>query len=235
MTKPEKPDSASRAMNSFNNPETESKLVHNMPYSFKQILEKLSREKAAGPSPTFSVFHLIVTLELIANKPIGRNRLAKELNVGDGAIRTIIERLKNAGLIITSKTGCFLTEEGRKLWKEYSMTMKKAEIENNELALANHSFAIAVRNRGNRIESGMEQRDAAIIMGAKSVTTMRLSKGCLIIPSVSNDVAHDFPVAAEEIMKLLAPHENDAVIISSADDPRKAEYGALSAAWTLID
>lgn len=206
-----------------------------MPYSFKQILEKLSREKAAGPSPTFSVFHLIGTLELIANKPIGRNRLAKELNVGDGAVRTIVERLKTAGLIETSKTGCSLTEKGRKLWKDYSVVVRKAEIESNELTLANHSFAIAVRNRGDRIGSGMEQRDAAIIIGAKSVTTMRFSKGHLIIPSVSNDVAHDFPVAAQEIMKLLAPRENDAVIISSADDPRKAEYGALSAAWTLID
>lgn len=206
-----------------------------MPYSFKRMLEKLSREKAAGPSPTFSVFHLIVTLELIANKPIGRNRLAKELNVGNGTVRTVVERLKDAGLIETSKAGCSLTEKGRKLWKDYSMVMRKVEIESNELTLANHSFAIAVRNRGDRIGSGMEQRDAAIIMGAKSVTTMRLSNGRLFIPSVSNDVARDFPVAAQEIMKLLAPRENDAVILSSADNARKAEYGALSAAWTLID
>jgi len=206
-----------------------------MSYSFKQILEKMSRGKAAGPSPTFSVFHLIVTLELIANKPVGRNRLAEELNVGDGAVRTIVERLKNAGLIETSKIGCSLTEKGMKLWKDYSLVVKKVEIESNELTLANYSFAIAVRNRGDRIGSGMEQRDVAITMGAKSVTAMKLSKGCLIIPSVSKDVAHDYPVAAQEIMKLLAPRENDAVIISSADDPRKAEYGALSAAWTLID
>lgn len=204
-------------------------------YSFKHFLEKLAHEKAAGPSPTFSVFHLLVAIELIAENPIGRNKLAESLEVGDGAVRTIISRLKNAGLLETSKTGCSLTEKGMKLWKEYSSVMKKVEIKKNELALANYSFAVLVKNHGQKVESGMEQRDAAVIMGAKSVTTIVFRKGRLMIPSVSNDVAHDFPQATAQILRLLSPKENDAIVISSADNPGKAEYGALSAAWTLID
>jgi len=206
-----------------------------MPYSFKQFLEKLTKEKAAGPSPTFSVFHLLTTIELIAKKPIGRNKMAESLEVGDGAIRTIIGRLKKANLLETSKTGCSLTEKGRKLWNEYSSVMTKVKMGKNELTLADHSFAVLVKNSGHKVESGMEQRDAAIVTGAKSVTTMMFKKGCLIIPSVSKNVTHDFPNASEQIIKLLNPKENDAIVISSADNPRKAEYGALSAAWTLID
>jgi hypothetical protein len=113
--------------------------------------------------------------------------------------------------------------------------MKKVEIKKNELALADYSFAVLVKNHGQKVESGMEQRDAAVIMGAKSVTTIVFRKGRLMIPSVSNDVAHDFPQATAQILRLLSPKENDAIVISSADNPRKAEYGALSAAWTLID
>ncbi len=205
-----------------------------MTCTFKQVLEKLTHEKAAGPSPTFTTFHLLATLELIASKPVGRNRLAEALQVGDGVIRTIISRLKDAELIDTAKAGCSLTDKGTKLWKEYSSVIRKTEIGKNELAFAAHNYAVLVENRGHEVKSGMEQRDAAIMMGTKSVTTMVFKNKHLIIPSVSNDVAKDFPEVAKQIIRLLNPQENDAIIIGSADDGKKAEYGAVAAAWTLL-
>jgi hypothetical protein len=48
-------------------------------------------------------------------------------------------------------------------------------------------------------------------------------------------VAKDFPKAADQIVSLLKPEENDIVIIGSADTLGKAEYGALAAAWTLLN
>ena len=48
----------------------------------------------------------------MSQKPIGRNKLAEKLNVGEGAIRTIISRLKDADLIVTAREGCLLTEKG---------------------------------------------------------------------------------------------------------------------------
>jgi hypothetical protein len=80
----------------------------------------------------------------------------------------------------------------------------------------------------------MEQRDAAVMVGAKSATTLLFKEKRLIIPSVSNNVAEDFPKAASQILKLLKPEENDVVIIVSANSPEKAQYGALAAAWALL-
>ncbi|MEM2117591.1 MAG: DUF4443 domain-containing protein [Candidatus Bathyarchaeia archaeon] len=205
-----------------------------MPHMFKQVLEKLSSEKAPGPSPTFSALHLLHAIELISEKTIGRGKLAEKLNVGEGTIRTIIERLKNADLIATSRTGCSLTSKGMKLWKEYADTVKKVEIEKNELTLADYNFAILVKNHGNKVKSGIEQRDAAVRTGAKGATTILFKKGCLIIPSASENVAKDFPKAANQIFKLLKPEENDVIIIGSADNLADAEYGTLAAMWTLI-
>ena len=37
------------------------------------------------------------------------------------------------------------------------------------------------------------------------------------------------------MVRLLQPEENDVIVIGSADSLVKAEYGALAAAWTLID
>lgn len=207
-----------------------------MPSTFKQILEKITTEKAPGPSPAFSVFHVLRAIELIAEKTIGRSRLTEELQVGEGTIRTIISRLKDAGLIKTSKLGCIITDKGLKLWDEYKAVFrKKVEIEENELTIANYNFAILVKNRGHKVESGMKQRDAAIIVGARGATTIIFKEGRLIIPYVSDGVAEDFPKATTQIISLLQPEENDVIVIVSGDGSEKAEYGALAAAWTLVN
>lgn len=207
-----------------------------MPYLFKQLLEKITIEKAPGPSPTFSIFHMLRAIELIAEKTIGRSKLAENLNVGEGAVRTIIGRLKDAGLVATSKNGCSLTNKGLRLWKEYkSIFKKKVEIVKSELAFADYNFAILIKNRGHKVKSGVEQRDAAVMAGAKGATTIVLKKECLILPSVSSNVTKDFPKAANQIVQLLEPEENDVIIIGSADNLGKAEYGTLAAAWTLLN
>jgi predicted transcriptional regulator len=206
-----------------------------MPGTFKGLLEKISSEKTPGPSLSFSLFHMLHAIELIAEKTIGRNKLAKNLNVGEGAIRTIIERLKNAGLITTSKAGCTLTNKGLKLWKEYKSTLKKVEIEKSELTLAECNSAILIKNGGHKIKSGVEQRDAAVKVGAKAATTIIFKEGRLIIPSVSNNMIKDFPKAANRIVKHLKLEENDAIVIGSGSSLGEAEHGALAAAWTLLD
>jgi len=207
-----------------------------MPHVFKWLLEAIAGEKAPGPSPTFSVLHMLRAMELIAEKSTGRSKLADNLNVGEGAVRTMIGRLKDAGLVITSKAGCSLTHEGLRLWKEYkSIFKKKTKIGKNELNLAEHNFAILIKNRGHKVKSGVEQRDAAIMAGAKGATTIMFKEGRLAIPSVSNNVAEDFPKAANQIVRLLEPEENDVIVIGSADSSGKAEYCTLAAAWTLIN
>jgi predicted transcriptional regulator len=207
-----------------------------MPYGFKQLLERITSEKVLGPSPSFSVFHLLLAIELISEKTIGRSRLAENLNVGEGAVRTIINRLKDANLVVTSKSGCALTDKGLRLLREYkSVFKKKIEIGKNELTLADCNFAILIKNSGHRVRSGVEQRDAAVMTGAKGATTIMFKEGCLKIPSVSSNVAKDFPKAANDIVRLLEPEENDVVIVGSADSLEKAEYGTLAAAWTVLN
>lgn len=207
-----------------------------MPHAFKQILEKITGEKAPGPSPTFSVLHMLRAIELVANKAIGRSKLAEELGVGEGVMRTMINRLKDADLITTSKLGCALTSKGLKLWNEYKMVFRrKVEIGKNELTLADYNVAILVKNREHKVKSGMKQRDAAIMVGAKGATTIMFKGERLIIPSVSDNMTKDFPKVANQMVRLLQPGENDVIVVGSADSLVKAEYGALAAAWTLVN
>lgn len=206
-----------------------------MPQTFKQFLEKLAGEKARGPTPSFSVFHLLLALELVAKKSVGRSKLAQELGVGEGVGRTVIGRLREAHLIATSKAGCQLTEKGLMLFNNYQSTLRKAAVAKNELTFTDYNFAILVRNRGHKVKSGIEQRDATVMAGAKGATTMLFRKGRLIFPSFGREVAKDSRKASNDTVALLKPEENDVLIIVSAENMRKAEYAALAAAWTLLN
>lgn len=203
----------------------------------KKHLESLLEEKALGPSASFSIFHLIKALELIAEtKQIGRSKLSKELKIGEGTVRTLIKRLKNADLISTSNKGSSLTAKGEKIWRDvHARFPQKINLDKNELTLADCNVALQIRGGGSRLRGGLEQRDAAIIAGASSAITIVFEKQKLIIPTISKDVIQDFPNVFRQIAGHLKLKENDAVVIGSGDDWSQAEYGAWAAAWTLID
>ncbi|MEM2688692.1 MAG: DUF4443 domain-containing protein [Candidatus Bathyarchaeia archaeon] len=207
-----------------------------MPCKIKELLEKIAKEKAPGPAPTFSALHLLRAVELVAERPIGRAKLSEGLMVGEGAARTIIARLKEAGIILTSKTGCTLTIKGRKLWEEYKKVVdRKIEIRECELINAKHNFAVLIKNRGHKVKTGIEQRDAAVKIGAKGAVTIIFRNGRFVIPAVSEDFLRDYPRPAEQITRLIQPKENDVIIISGADNLDAARYGVTAAAWTLLD
>jgi predicted transcriptional regulator len=207
-----------------------------MTFQFKRFIESLASPKGPGPSTTFSMFHIFYALELMAEKPIGRTKLAEKLNVGDGAIRTIVSRLKDAGLIVTSKEGCNLTDKGLSVWKNFAEVFpKRVVIEKTPLTTSEYNYAFLVKNRGHKVKSGIDQRDAAIMGGARRAVAIVSKNGHLVIESVSNSIEKDFPEAANKILKNLKPEDNDVIIIAGADDPIKAKRGAFAASWVLLD
>jgi len=202
----------------------------------KEILNSLIKEKAPGPALTFTLLHLIKALELMAEGPIGRGKLAKNLGTGEGTVRTIIKRLKDSNLIEISREGCRLTSFGRKLWEKFKRKIpKKVFLEKNEFSLAQYSVAVLVKGYGSKVGTGMKQRDAAIMAGADRAITMVAKDKKLIIPRISDNIAKDYPIAYKQIVKLLNPEQNDVVIVGTAKTREKAEYGALAAALTLLE
>ncbi|MEM2466797.1 MAG: DUF4443 domain-containing protein [Candidatus Bathyarchaeia archaeon] len=207
-----------------------------MPSGIKNILAKIVDEKVVGPAPTFSILHVLRVIEIISEKPMGRGKLAEELRIGEGAMRTIINRLKRAGLISTSRTGCQLTAKGLKLFDEYRKTLgKRAKLEEVKLMPAPFNSAILAKNCGNKVKSGIEQRDTAVRAGARGATTIIFKNGRLVIPSVCDDLSRDYPKIAEKLIALLQPEENDVIVVAGADTLELAEYGAAAAAWTLFE
>lgn len=199
-------------------------------------MEKLTGERAPGPTASFTAVHVIKALELIAGEQIGRNKLSKELALGEGATRTLIERLKDHGLITADRAGCALSKEGEKVWSVLHVAFpRKTTIRKSKLTLGSFNVAILVKEGAGKVRSGMEQRDAALIAGAKGATTLICSRGRLTVPPEQRDAAEDTPEICRVLTEKLKPGDNDAVVIGSADTFEKAEHGALAAALSLID
>lgn len=206
-----------------------------MAASLKKLLQQIAGKKAPGPSTTFTIFHVYYALKLMAGKPIGRNKLAEKLSVGDGAVRTIVSRLKEAGLIETSKEGCSLTKKGLEIWHQFEAIFpKQLDVQKNELNTSVFNHAFLVKNCGQNVTSAIDQRDAAIIAGARNALVMIYRNGHLRIESVSDCIEKDYPKAASVILKGLAPQDNDVIVIAGADSSLKAKRGAFAASWSLI-
>lgn len=204
--------------------------------SIRIILEKLMPERTLGPSSTFKVFDILKALEIIVESgSIGRGSLSKKLGLGEGTTRTLISRLTKVHLITTTRNGCILTEKGKKLWEQIKISIPhKLKIENNELTFAAYNIAILIKNRAEKVNKVLEQRDAAVRAGASGATTLVYKDGKLTLPTISTDISTDYPKAFRQIMQLMNPSDNDVVIVSCGATLKTAEYGALAAAWTLL-
>ena len=207
-----------------------------MAVSLKKFLLELSGKKAPGPSTSFTVFHIYYALQLLAQKPIGRNKLAEQLQVGDGTVRTIISRLREAGLIDTTKAGASLTAKGREIWHKFeTLFPKEVAFGRSELNPNEYNHAILVKNCGVRVGTGINQRDAAIIAGASKALVMVYRQGHLRIEPIVDDMEKQYPKTAKQLVEQLQPEENDAIVIASAESAFKAKRGAFAAGWSLIN
>jgi predicted transcriptional regulator len=206
-----------------------------MALSFKKSIQQIAGKKAPGPSTTFTIFHIFYAIELLSQQPLGRNKLAEKLGVGDGAVRTIIRRLKDADLIENSKEGCNLTGKGKQVWAKFEeLFPKRVEFPRTDLIQSDFNYAFLVRNAGQKVGSGIDQRDASIIGGARKALIIVAQNGHLCIHSVSETIEVQYPKSANWIENELAPKDNDVIIITGADSALRAKRGAFAASWSLV-
>jgi hypothetical protein len=194
-------------------------------------------EGLRGPAPSFDRAHVLFAfLTIGAAGSIGRQALAKQTGLGEGAIRTVLKRLKEEDYVESDSHGCRLTRSGSRL---YSTVLKKVspliQVTGSELTVGKSQVALAVRSGGRGVRSGIEQRDSAIKMGAAGATTYVIKSWKFTIPGGSTDCEKDFPGEAwGNLRSELKPKDGDAVIVCGASDANTARIGCLAAALSLL-
>lgn len=195
-------------------------------------IEKATSKLAPGRAPYYIEAHLVKALLLIDTEgAIGRVRLSKTIGLGEGTVRTLIKHLEKADLIKTSRKGILPTEAGRRLIQDLKARMgEKKQISRSDLTVGPFNVAILVRNAAPFVRKGLEQRDAAIKVGALGATTLVFQREKLKMPFGNEDAAENDAALLEKLVSELSPRENDVVIIGTANDRSTAELGALAAA-----
>ena len=205
-----------------------------MPRIHEQI-ERLVKGEAPGPSPSFTASHIIMALLVLGDKgSLGRKRFTKELGIGEGAVRTVINRLKKHSLVKVDRSGCSLTEKGRELYEALRKEIGEfVELNGNMPWNYRYSMGVKVKGMAKLLRMGLEERDAAIRAGADAAMIIVMQGGNLLMPGVSN-LSEEQPSFASMIMSSFKPSDDDVILIAGSNDRIKALYGALAAAYELL-
>lgn len=192
---------------------------------------------ARGPSPTFDSAHLFLAFLTIGQSgSIGRQSLAKQTGLGEGAIRTVLKRLREDGYVEADTRGCHLTAAGEKTYGYLRRRLTPfVDLSGSSLTIGRAQMAVCAKGRAGAVKTGIEQRDSAIRVGASGATTYVYSHNRFAIPGGSQDCEKDFPGGAWALLRReLAPTNSDVVILCGARDATHAKLGALAAVATLL-
>ncbi len=200
-------------------------------------LLELGERRGQGPSPGFSREHVLLAfLTIGTSREIGRQALARSLNLGEGSMRTILRKFTRAGYVETDTLGCHLTPSGSRLHASILRSIPTmAPVLDSQVELGRSKVAVLARPTTDVAANGLDQRDSAIKAGATGAATYVVKNGKFAIPGNSPDCERDFPGSVWRILRSeLSPKDGDVVILCGAADETTARLGALSAALTLL-
>ena len=211
-----------------------------METALKKQIQAVLASDYRGPMAAYGEVDVLKALFAIGNSPssMGRFRLGQVTGLGQGEVRTLISRLKDAGLITVDSRGCALTEKGRRKFDSISRAIPyNSLVEAGDLQLGKFAWSVIVRDKAPRIKKGLEQRDASIRAGATGALTVIYSAGKFKIPSEKgpSDCEALGPSRPwTTIRNNSKPKSGDVVIVTGADSSALAEDGALAAALTVL-
>ena len=199
-------------------------------------LEKVAQRYAPSKLLSYDRVHVFRALQLMNEYGrISRVWLMDELKLGEGSIKTLVKHLKLNELVETSNPGMWLTRKGESLYKKLESTIpKEIALDKCSLGLGDYNHAILIKELGNDIGTGIEQRDAAIKMGAMGATTLIYQGNKFLMADRSQDSLRRDPKLRAELLEKLNPKENDVIIIASSNNKRNANLAAKNAALQTI-
>ncbi|MEM2742437.1 MAG: DUF4443 domain-containing protein [Candidatus Methanomethylicaceae archaeon] len=198
---------------------------------FKEFIQPIIPK---GPSPAFSLVHLIKTLLILESESMGRQSLSRALNLGEGSVRTIIKRLSEKGLIsIDPVGGCYLTELGLDFVKKIrEIIIAEKEIDLKPLGISSPAWAIHVRPT---TEINITKlRDIAVKNGADGMLIFSYKDLKISLPLVYDDISKDYPEISNLLSKSFELKNGDLIFVGFAENIKLAELGTFAAAISLL-
>ena len=160
------------------------------------------------------------------NKNLGRQQLTKELELGEGTVRTILNILKSKDLVESTKKGHFLSRKGSKEISDVLSCMSAPkEVELQKVYPGLKKMAILMQSIKS-LDGIIKLRDIAVKNGADGAMIFRYENR-LYVPK--SNYEQDY----SELDKLYEFKKDDALILSFAASLRDCELGAIAIAIEL--
>ncbi len=185
-----------------------------------------------GPMFRFNDANVYWTMYLLSDgKRIGRKRLADEVGIGEGSMRRILDTLQEWEYISIKQTGITITKSGQNFLDQ--IPIQPVDIHLDGSVLGSEQQGVVVKGVANKVNNGMEQRDAGIKVGAEGCTTIVYRDGKLCIPP-DWDLDIQNPDVAKKIRDDYGMKEDDALIVGGGSTKTSAVIAAVSAALELF-
>jgi hypothetical protein len=213
-------------------------------HMYVKALTQIASRYAPSRMLSFELVHIFKVFQLLSkNEHISRALLCEKLSLGEGSVRTLVKHLKMQNLISSTNHGTTLTEKG-KIIAGVLVNSIPAEIDMPicSIALGKFNYVVLLKQASFAINTGIEQRDAAIKVGALGATTLLYRNYKFVMPGASSSSALDDDLLQKvepDITKFLIfhlqPEDGDVIIIGSDNQELlKAEFGAKNAALFTI-
>lgn len=203
--------------------------MHALNY-LKSIVKRLP-----GPLPNFNLIHVVLMLILLEDGVAGRKRLSSLMNLGEGSVRSLIKRLKEASLINTSKEGCYLTLKGKEIVKDLRRFLKgPIEIKLSEL-VEGKVYASLVKGIPIEKLRVLEIRDEAVRAGGEGAIILVYMKGRLMFPENSELLAKYHSKDELKIIETFKPDEGDVIVLGLGPTPHISRLSTIGAVLSVLE
>jgi hypothetical protein len=177
-----------------------------------------------GNTPNYHALDIFRAF-LLLERRISRADLMRALDLGEGTMRTILDILKEKGLLESSQQGHVLSSAGRRTFAETISHMSLPQQVELEEYPEHIKVAVAVKGAAD-VPITMKLRDSAVKQGADGALIFIKKEGILILPH-SDGIHCNIPQNQPGI------DDNDALIVAFAHHSREAELGALAVATEM--
>ena len=177
-----------------------------------------------GNTPNFSKIDILRCF-LMFDKNIGRQELSRELELGEGTIRTILDILKSKKLLDSTKRGHFLSKKGSEILSQIYERISMPKSISISLYPDLKKAGVVIRDSPS-LKELCRIRDIAVKNGADGAVILKFDGG-LYAPGA--DAKQDY----SELAKYFDFKDNDALAIAFSNEKRNAENGSLAIAVEL--
>ena len=178
-----------------------------------------------GNIPNFTKIDILRCF-LRFQKNTGRQEIAKDLELGEGTVRTVLEILKSKKLLDSTKKGHFLSKRGEEMLSQiYEILSMPVNVATHNIYPGLRKIGVIVRNASS-LKEIYKLRDIAVKIGADGALILKFENK-LYAPE--SDYEQDY----KELEKSFDFKNGDILVVAFSSSKRNAENGALAIAVEL--